>query len=155
MKLKNTKQKKLPNNNTSLSFKSKSKIMKKIFIISDILLQTLVVLLNIYCIIVSHKVWDEILIPQFLGGMIQMISSAIHIFITPFDSPYFQPRKIHFFGSLCLIMSMIMLLSIANVNTVLLGAVCIVIPQIILYLYYLLCLAQLFFPMKKRPSTFY
>jgi hypothetical protein len=129
--------------------------MKKIFIISDILLQTLVVLLNIYCIIVSNKVWDEILIPQFLGGLIQMISSGIHLFITPFDSPYFQPRKIHFLGSLALIFFMIMLLSIAKVNTVLLGAVCIVIPQIILYAYYLLCLAQLFFPMKKRPSTFY
>lgn len=129
--------------------------MKKIFIIGDILLQTFVVLLNLYCIIVSNKVWDEILIPQFLGGLTQMISSGIHLFITPSDTPYYQPRKIHFLGSLCLILFMIMLVSTPNVSNVLAGAVCIVIPQIILYVYYLLCLAQLFFPMKKRPSTFY
>ena len=129
--------------------------MKKIFAIGDILLQTVVVFLNIYCLINSHKFWDEILIPQFLGGLIQMISSGIYIAITSVDSPYFQPRKIHFVGSLGLMMLMIMLLCTANVNTILLGAVCIVIPQIILYAYYLLCLAQLFFAMKKRPSTFY
>jgi len=129
--------------------------MKKIFAIGDILIQTVVVLLNLNCLINSHEFWDEILIPQFLVGLSQMISSGIYIAITSVDSPYFQARKIHFLGSLALIFFMIMLLSIANVNTILLGAVCIVIPQIILYAYYILCLAQLFFPMRKRPSTFY
>lgn len=80
---------------------------------------------------------------QFIGGVVQLLGSGLHLYFDDRISPYFKYRNLHFIGSL-LYLAMLFLLGYCNVgNNTVWVIILFIIPQIIFYAYYALSIIEM------------
>jgi len=122
---------------------------------TDVTFQSFLVAANVIFLIASIAQTDFlgfIIVLQFIGGVVQLLGSGIHLYFDDRISPYFKYRNLHFIGSL-LYLAMLFALGYMGVGHETLWIIILfIIPQIIFYAYYALSIIEMNY-LEKMDET--
>jgi len=123
--------------------------MTKDFVKADVNFQRPIVIINAIIVVLSlmnHDLFALFLLSHFIAGAVQWIGSGLNLKRPNPRSPYTNWRRLHFWGSIVYLTAVyaILNLSIVPSDDVALFLI-LVIPQIILYAYFLLSILELRF----------
>jgi hypothetical protein len=123
--------------------------MTKDFVKADVNFQRPIVVINTICVIVcllNHDLFVLLMMSHFIAGAVQWIGSGLNLKRPNPRSPYTNWRRLHFWGSIVYLGAFysLVLLDIKASDEIA-GIFILVIPQIILYAYFLLSILELRF----------
>ncbi|MCW5908178.1 MAG: hypothetical protein KIS94_09985 [Chitinophagales bacterium] len=109
----------------------------------DYRIQVVLGLVNLACVVVYWQIPYLLLFMQVVIGAYQLISSLLHLCMQHKSVGFVGWRMGHFFGSLAYLLFLGWLVWLNALNTVVFISCFMIIPQVVIYTYILLCKKEL------------
>ena len=122
--------------------------MKTKFLNWDVNIQWFLVAVNSLLLLLTLLVHDFVmllLLLQFFIGSYQLTSSGIHLAMSHKSIGFIGYRQLHFFSSVVYLVILSLITKTGINDTAILVCLFVVIPQVILYAYFFLCVKELHF----------